>query len=37
MALTAYAFTHFTTTKDFNRLEKKVDKVISFILKKEMK
>lgn len=32
MALTAYAFTNFTTNSDFSRLEKKVDKIVKFLI-----
>ena len=35
MALTAYAYTNFTNKDDFDRLEKKVDKIIGFLLKQQ--
>ena len=33
MALTAYGYNTFTTKDDFSRLEKKVDRIIGFLLK----
>lgn len=37
MALTAYAFTNFTSKDDFSRLEKKVDKIVGFLIKERKK
>lgn len=37
MALTAYAYTNFTGKSDFSRLEKKVDRIINFLMKKNMR
>jgi len=35
MAVTAYAFTHFTSKDDFSRLEKKVDRIIVHLIKEK--
>ena len=37
MGLTAYAFTNFTSKTDFQRLEGKVDRIVSFLLTKQIK
>jgi len=34
MALTAYAFTNFTSKDDFSRLEKKVDRIVNILIRK---
>ena len=33
MGLTAYAFSNFTSKSDFSRLERKVDKIVNFLIK----